>query len=157
MNENKCPKCGMRYSEGAKICLLCGSELPLVSTHTEPKVSYPKKKRKKLKSMDAPDIPVIEVEITPPSDNTDKPNKKAIKGKGTLEKLQEESEELRKELTDFEEVYKKEHPEKKPWYTSFGVWFALFLATGCLYMVYRWVKIEGGIPHEITDFIKGIF
>jgi len=163
MSEGRCLKCGTGYSQGAKKCLLCGAEIFVI-----PVVSLPaKKKRKKSKSMDAPSVPFVgeqivveeqhEDELVPPFDDTGGFSERVNKKDQVMSQLQADNEALKKELANFEEIYKKEHPKGKPWYASFGVWFALLLAIGMGYAIHLWIEYEGGVPHEIYDFLRGIF
>ena len=153
MSEGKCPKCGNSYSEGTNICLLCGSELPLIPITP----SMPSEKKQKADPVEVESMNITEGEAVPPFDDTGGFSKKVSKKEQRLEQLQVDNETLRKELDTFEEIYKREHPKGKPWYGSFGTWFALFLAIGCLCMIYWWVETEGGIPHEFYDLIRRIF
>lgn len=163
MSEGNCLKCGTSYSQGAKRCLLCGAEI-----FVTPVVSQPtKKKRKKSKSMDAPNVPFVGEEIVveeqvedepvPPFDDTGGFSKRVNKKDQIILQLQADNEALRKELANFEEIYKREHPKGKPWYASFGVWFALLLAAGMGYAIHLWIEYEGGVPHEIYGFFRRIF
>jgi len=156
MSEGKCPKCGNSYSEGTKVCLLCGSDLPPISSTP----SMPPVKKQEAKFIEAEPMDIVEVdeeEIVLPFDDTGGFSKRVPKKEQKLEQLQVDNETLRKELNTLEEIYKQEHPEGKPWYGSFGTWFALLLTIGMLYVIYRWIQLEGGIPHEFYDFVRRIF
>ncbi len=54
---------------------------------------------------------------------------------------------LGNEVQQLENRLDKAFPKPKPWYTSFGVWFALLLALGMIYLV--WVFYMGETGHSI--------
>ncbi len=131
-----CPKCNIPYSN-PKIthCLLCGAEL--TSNQSSSGV-----------------VQTVEEEIVPPFDDKGGFSKKNSKKDVVIGQLQVDNEALKKELSTFEEIYKKEHPERKSWYGSFGTWFALLLTLGLLYLIYWWVQSQGGLPHEFYEFLR---
>ena len=50
-------------------------------------------------------------------------------------------------MEDLEERVKRlegYHPKPKPWYRHFGVWLAIVLTLGMLYMVYCFWMVESG-------------
>ena len=134
--EKECPKCNIPYSD-PKItrCLLCGAEL--TSKQPNPEV-----------------IQVIKEEIVPPFDDKGGFSKKNRKKDVVIGQLQADNEALKKELSTFEEIYKKEHPEPKPWWADVGKWLTLLLVLGLLYLIYWWVQAQGGLPPEFYNLLR---
>jgi hypothetical protein len=69
--------------------------------------------------------------------------------------LKADKEALESRVNTLVELYQKEHPEPKPWYTSPGVWFAFLCTLAVLYLVYVFVRSEGGMP-AVYDFLSKI-
>ena len=131
-----CPKCNIPYSD-TKItrCLLCGADL--TSNQPSPEV-----------------IQIVEEEIVPLFDDKGGFSKKNSKRDLAMGQLRADNEALKKELNTFEEIYKKEHPEPKPWYADVGKWLTLLLVLGMIYLIYWWVKSQGGLPHEFYNLLR---
>lgn len=54
---------------------------------------------------------------------------------------------LENEVQQLERKWNKAFPKPRPWYTSFGVWFALLLVLGMIYLV--WLFYMGETGHSI--------
>jgi len=119
-----CSNCGNVCYEGQTKCLLCGQTIKA--------------------------IPILP-EIT--SDNG-----KVIKRTRT-KKEQPNSNELQTiidELRSTKELLNKEigHHKTKPGYTSIAAWICLILVLGMIYIVYKWVISQGGLPHEFYNLLR---
>lgn len=145
-----CPKCNIPYS-GPKItrCLLCGADLTGTQIAKElPKSGKIKEIEKQLEAMQVDDDKV------PSFDDKGGFSKKNSKKDVVIGQLQADKEALERRLSTFENIYKKEHPEGRPWYASFGTWFALLLTLGLFYLIYWFVESQGGLPHEFYEFLR---
>lgn len=92
------------------------------------------------------------IEEIKPFDATGGFSKKNGKQELDYEQLRADKESLEKRVNDLTELYKKEHPEPKPWYLSFGVWLAIICGIIVIYLCYQFYVSQGGFPREITNF-----
>jgi uncharacterized Zn finger protein (UPF0148 family) len=140
MADKTCPKCGIPYS-GSKItrCLLCGAVLTSNQQVTEPSPV---------------EAQVTKEEAVPLFDDKGGFSKKNKKKDLVIGQLQADKEALEKRLNTFEEIYKKEHPEPKPWYADVGKWLVLLLVLGMIYLIYWFCKSQGGLPHEFYELLR---
>ena len=143
-----CPQCGVScdYVKSKK-CILCGADLMQSQTPKSEKVQEIEGQLEVLQ---------VDDDKVPPFSDKGGFSKKNKPKEVAIGQLKVDNEALKRELNTLEEIYKKEHPEAKPWYTSFGNWFASLLVLGLLYLIYWWVKSQGGLPHELYEFIRRI-
>lgn len=87
-----------------------------------------------------------------PFDSTGGFSKKNGKREVEIEQLKVDKDALEKRVNELAELYKKEHPEPKPWYLSIGIWFAIISGIIVVYLCYWFYVSQGGFPPEITNF-----
>lgn len=145
----QCPKCGVPYDIRKKKCLLCGMAIDEAQSQT-PKSERVQEIENQLKATQVDDDKV------PPFDGKGGFSKRNNKKDVEVGQIRADNEALRRELSNFEELYRKEHPEAKPWYTSFGNWFALLLVLGMVYLIYRLATIPNILPPEAYELLRRI-